>query len=197
MGNSIPLGFPDRIMSKLRYHDAETLTSTAGSLGKYVYRWNSTFDPDASGVGHQPMFRDTFAGIYDHYAVVRASATVKFINSSSVAMFVGMVTDDDTTTSSTLDTLCEQTHGWHELLPAQAGSLSTVTHTFQWECVKYLGIDPYTSEQYKTAVGSNPTEESTITVWVLSTDGSTQSMLVDSEIVYTILWTELASPSQS
>jgi hypothetical protein len=184
-------------MAKLRYHDTETLTSSSGAVGKYVYRWNSTYDPDVTGSGHQPMFRDTFAAIYDQYAVVRATATIKFINVSSTPMFVGVVTDDDASTSTTRDTLCEQTHGWHSLMPAQAGSLSTITHTASWDCVKYLGIDPFTSELYKTGVETDPTEQSTLTVWTLATDGTSQTVLCDVELVYTVLWTELATPSQS
>jgi hypothetical protein len=184
-------------MAKLRYHDAEPLTIAGGSLQKYVYRWNSTFDPDFTGVGHQPMFRDTFAAIYDQYAVVRATAKITWVNTATVPAYVGAVTDDDTSTSTSLDTLCEQTHGIHFFLPAQAGSLSTVTTTLQWECKKFLNIDPFTSELYKTAVGSNPTEESDLTIWALTQGGTSATVYYDVEFTYDVLWTELATPTQS
>lgn len=181
----------------MRYHDTEPLTIAGGAVQKYVYRWNSTFDPDLTGVGHQPLFRDTFAAIYDHYAVISAVARVKFINTAAVAMFVGCVTDDDSTTSTLLDTLCEQTHGYHMLLPPLTGALSTHTFTVPWSCKKILNIDPYTSELYKTAVGSNPTEDSNLTIWALSIDGSAVTCYFDIEFEYTVLWTELATPVQS
>jgi hypothetical protein len=190
-------GFPDKMMSKVRYHDTEPLTVSGGSLQKYVYRLNSTFDPDLTGVGHQPLFRDTYAAIYDHYSVVSAKALIKFINTSSVAFHIGCLIDDDNTTSTTLDTLCEQSHGQHKVVPPVTGSLSTHTFNVTWDCKKILGIDPFASETYKTAVGSNPAEESDLTVWALSIDASANTVYFDIEIEYTVLWTELSTPVQS
>ncbi len=197
INRSMPIGFPDQLIGKLRYHDAEPLTISGGAIQKYVYRWNSMFDPDFTGVGHQPLFRDTFAAIYDHYAVISAVAKVKFINTAAVPFYVGAVIEDDSTSSTLLDTLCEQTHGWHTLLPPVTGSLSSVTVTIPWSCKKILNIDPYTDELYKTSVGSNPTEESYLSVWALSNDGSATTVYFDVEFVYTVLWTELATPTQS
>lgn len=197
LGRSIPIGFPDKIMGRVRYHSSGPLTVGGGAIAKYVFRWNSTFDPDYTGVGHQPLFRDTFAAIYDQYAVVRATAKITFINSSNLPFYVGHVTDDDPTTSTLLDTLCEQTHCVHKVIPALTGSLSSCVMNASWDCKKILQIDPYTSELYKTAVGSNPTEESTLTLWALSSDASAASVFFDIELTYEVLWTELTTPVQS
>jgi hypothetical protein len=197
IGRQIPLGFPDKMLTKIRYHDAEPLTISAGAVQKYLYRWNSVFDPDFTGVGHQPLYRDTMAAIYDHYAVVSAKAKVKFINSAAVPFYFGVLTEDDSSSPAFLDTLCEQTHGWHMLVPALTGSLSSVAHTATWSAKQFLNIDPFTSEEYKTAVGSNPTEESYLVIWALSNDGSATTVYFDVEIEYTVLWTELATPTSS
>jgi len=174
------------------------LTSTVGSIAKYVYRLNSTFDPDSTGTGHQPMFRDTFAGIYDHYSVVSSRVVVKFVNSSTTTYHTGVLIDDDGSTSTNIDVLCEDTNGLTVMLPALTGSLSTHTFSVNWDAKKYLGIDPYASETYKTAVGSNPAEESDITCWAVPTDGtSTATVVIDVMIEYLVLWTELSSPSGS
>jgi hypothetical protein len=193
----MPIGFPDKILSKLRYVDLLTLTSTLGSIGKYAFRWNSTFDPDATGTGHQPLYRDTFTSIYDQYAVVAAVATIKFVNTGTDPVRVGVVTDDDFTSSTTVDTLCEQTHGQHILLPPMLGSLSSHTFTISWDCKRILGIDPFSSELYKTAVGSNPTEESYLHCWMSNAIAGTSSAYFEVTLVQTVLWTELATPVQS
>jgi len=192
-------GFPHQLLTKLRYYDTYAMTVTSGSLGKQVMRWNSVFDPDYSGGGHQPLFRDTFAGIYDHYAVVSATANVKIINThATVPILVGCVTDDDASAAGSTTVLCEQATGLHRLLPPQTGSLSSVTFAPTWSCKDVLGIDPFTSEEYKTSVGSNPTEESYLHVWGTTTDGSSSaSIVVSLEIEYLVLWTELATPSSS
>jgi hypothetical protein len=190
-------GFPHQLLTKLRYHDTLTITSTAGSLAKYVFRWNSTFDPDFTGTGHQPLYRDTFAGIYDQYAVVSAIAVVKFANTSGDPWVVGVLSEDDATSSTTISVLCEQATGQHKLLPPVTGSLSSGTFNASFDAKKRLGIDPFTSELYKTAVGSNPTEESDLVIWGYDTSGGSSTVTFDIELVQTVLWTELTSPTQS
>jgi hypothetical protein len=186
------------MLSKVRYHEFSSISSTSGGLSNTGYRWNSTFDPDATYTGHQPLYRDTFAAIYDHYAVVSAQATVKFINTSTTAPFmVGVVTDDDTSMTTTIDTVCEQVSGQHALLPPLAGSLSSHTFNISWDCMKVLGIDPFTSQAYKSAVGSNPPEDSLLFAWVASADSSTATCYYDITIDYLVLWSELTTPSQS
>jgi len=199
IGGQIPFGFPHQLLTKLRYYDTYAITVTTGSLGKQVMRWNSTFDPDFTSTGHQPLYRDTFAGIYDHYAVVSATANIKIISTSATAaLVVGCVTDDDSSSAGSVTVLAEQNTGEHMLLPPLSGSLSSVTFNPTWDCKRVLSIDPYTSEEYKTAVGSNPAEESYLHIWGTVTDGvSSATITVSVEMVQTVLWTELATPSSS
>ncbi len=198
LGQNLAYGFPDKLLSKMRYHEVGTLASTAGTIAKYLFRWNSIFDPDFTGVGHQPLYRDTFAGIYDHYAVISCVAKITLVNSSSNPHIVGSVTDDDNSVSANRDTLCEQSHGKHYFIPALTGSLSSKTWNMTWDAKTYLNIDPFTSESYKTLVANNPTEESFLHIWSVPADGSsTSSVLFDIELIYTVLFTELQTPVQS
>jgi hypothetical protein len=196
-GNQL-LGFPPKLLAKVRYVDSYALTSTVGSVSKQVMILNSTFDPDNTGSGHQPLYRDTFAGLYDQYAVTQCDVVVKFVNTSATPITVGCVYDDDNSTSGTVNTLCEQTTGQHTIVPALTGSLSSTTFRYHWDCETMLGIDPYASETYKTAVGSNPSESADFLLWASATDGaSTGSVVVHVEMVFTVLWTELTTPTQS
>jgi len=196
-GGSIPLGFPDKLLSKVRYHETGTLTSLAGAIAKQNYRWNSTFDPNQTGVGHQPLYRDTYATIYDHYSVVSAVATVTFVNYSTSPFIVGCVTDDDTSTNG-IDVVCEMNHEYHKMIPPLLGSLSSHTFNVNWDCKRILSIDPYASQTYKTAVGSNPSEESILTLFGTAADGAVSSQIYyDIEMTYTVLWAELSTPSES
>lgn len=192
-------GFPQRLMTKLRYFDTFQISSTSGSIAKQVLNLNSTFDPDQSGVGHQPLYRDTYASIYDQYAVVSCVAKITFIsNATTSAMLVGCVVDDDSTTSTSVNTLVEQNTGQHKLLPNATGALNNHSFIVEWSAAKHLGIDPFTSESYKTAVGSNPTEISTLLLWAWPADSlSTTTTTVCCELEQTVLWTELSTPTTS
>lgn len=191
-------GFPTRIVSTVRYHEAGSLVSVVGSLVNSTYRWNSTFDPDLSGGGHQPLYRDTYATVYDHYAVVSAKAYITFVNPTTSPVLVGVVNDDDGTASTTLDTICEQSTSQYQLLGPVSSSKSTCSFIPTWNAKNALGIDPFTSEQYKTAIGSNPAEDSILAVFAADISGAASTTIYyDIIIEMTVLWTELSTPVQS
>lgn len=54
--------------------------SVDGTVGaNYLFRCNSIFDPDQSGVGHQPMGHDEYAQFYNNYTVIGSKITVRFV----------------------------------------------------------------------------------------------------------------------
>lgn len=198
-GRGLQFGFPNRLLTKVRYADTYQITSTAGSIAKQVMRMNSTFDPDYTSAGHQPLYRDTFAAIYDEYAVVSADIVVTFVsNASTSAMVVGVLVDDDGSVGTNLNTLREQSNGETHLIPNATGSLSTHTFKYHWDCKRILQIDPFSSESYKTNVGSNPNFESLLVIYAAPADGaSTTTTTVQVVLEQTVLWTELATPTTS
>lgn len=198
LGRKLVYGFPPQMLTRLRYVDTYTVSSVAGSIGKQVMYLNSTFDPDNSGTGHQPLYRDTYAAIYDQYAVVATKLTATFVINSTQAMLCGAVVDDDNTTSTTANTLMEQNLGRHKLVSQATGSPNTWTVTINWDCQRDLGIDPYASESYKTAIGANPTELVSLLLWAQPADlAATTTSFVNVELEQTVLWTELTTPTSS
>jgi hypothetical protein len=64
------LPFPDRMMVRLKYAETIVLSTNLSSLASgYQFRMSSTFDPNSSGVGHQPYQRDQIASLYAYYKV--------------------------------------------------------------------------------------------------------------------------------
>jgi hypothetical protein len=197
-GRGSVFGFPNKLITCLRYVDTVPVVSTSGGLAKQVFRLNSTFDPDFTNTGHQPLFRDTYAAIFDQYAVVETKVKMTFVNSSAQPQQIGLVVEDDSTSSSNYNTLMEQNNAQHALTPALTGSISSRTFSLFWSCKKMLGIDPYASETYKTAVGSNPTEESYLILWSQPIDlASTTTCYWQIELDYKVVFSELATPTGS
>jgi len=61
--------FPDRILVTMPYGEM-IQRSPAATTDFYTFRLNSTFDPDLTGTGHQPLTRDQYAGVfYNRYRV--------------------------------------------------------------------------------------------------------------------------------
>lgn len=69
-----PLGnFPSTKTVSLRYVENLTFDPGASTSAVNVFRVNSIYDPNYTGVGHQPMYRDNYAAIYETYRVNHAS----------------------------------------------------------------------------------------------------------------------------
>lgn len=58
-----------KIRTWLTYVDTKSLTIGASSVG-HVFRLNDLYDPDLTGIGHQPAFHDEWAQIYQKYRVL-------------------------------------------------------------------------------------------------------------------------------
>lgn len=98
----IALGsFPNTKTVNLRYVQDFVLNPGAGSTTVQVFRANSIFDPDFSGTGHQPMFRDNYAALYDTYQVNYAHITFIAVGTHVVnTAVVGNVVEGITTAVS-------------------------------------------------------------------------------------------------
>lgn len=194
-------GLPDRLVTKLRYDNVGLLTSTTGTVGKQVWRMNSIFDPDLTGGGHQPHYYDQFAVLYDHYTVIKSKIihvmTPK--ENNTISMVVGTLDDDDGTTEATFATLMESPHARSRVLGLPAGGTDIITMKSKFDCKKDLGIDPWSgTDGVRTPVGSNPTEVWTNVAWNLSSDGATTgSVYLKSEIIFTVLFSELKTVATS
>jgi len=66
-------GFPDYIDVDMNYCEWFLLDPAAGIAANYVFRCNSIQDPNATGVGHQPMGHDEMSSIYSKYKVLKST----------------------------------------------------------------------------------------------------------------------------
>lgn len=199
-GLSIPrniFAFPDKIITQLRYAEFDIFTSTSGGAGGYKYRANAIYDPNYTSTGHQPLYRDEYAAIYNHYTVIHSKIEVTFINQSDAPWVTGIVIDDDTSSATGINILCEQNHAKSFSMTAKTGSLSHLTITEDWGSVEILNTDPYLDGSNKIAVGADPDEISMYSIFGSTMDGSTNNMYFKVEILYDVIFSELKTPTGS
>jgi len=88
-------GFPDTFRTKVKYADEYTLSSGAATIANQVMHMNGLFDPDLTGVGHQPMWFDQICGAqgsapYGRYRVVGSTIKVTFGNFTAPSTAAGI-----------------------------------------------------------------------------------------------------------
>lgn len=190
-------GFPNSIITKMRYCTIVPLTGTSGARGINVFAANGIFDPDITNIGHQPMYRDTYASIYNHYTVLGSKITATFLPRTALeCTVVGIASGDDSSFSATIDTIREQNNAISRGMGPPGAPVVTQVATF--EPLMAFGVDAKDDGASATANGSNPTELFCYAVWAASANGSS-TVVVDAmvEIEYTVKFSELVDPTQS
>lgn len=182
-------GFPNSIITKLRYCTSVSLVAGAGASAIHVFSANSIFDPDVTGVGHQPMYRDQYAALYENYVVLGSQINVEFVNhNTGSGCIVSVNGDNDTTIPSAIDARTEQSNA---IATAMApASKSTLFMTYSPE--KHLGTTD--TDQGITAVGSSPSNQWYYGIAMAHIDAtSSLTTYARVEIEYTVKFTELVS----
>ena len=189
-------GFPNSIITKLRYCTTYQITAAAGAMAVNVFLANSIFDPDYTGVGHQPLWRDSFASIYNHYVVLGSKINVTYGSDSNANHLIGIVGDDDISSSSTADTRCELNNSVSQLMGwASSAPPPTLTSTF--EPLMAFGVDAKDDGASATNNGSSPAQVWCYHVWAQPQTTSTVVYTFKVEIEYTVKFTELLTQVQN
>lgn len=91
----------DKLITKLRYSEGVTFTvSLANTIYPYTFQ-SSIYDPDLTATGHQPLWRDTYATMYNRYRVNGIAYRIAVRNSNAVALTMFMVQHSSVTTTDT------------------------------------------------------------------------------------------------
>lgn len=80
---NVPHLYNNNYTVKLSYCEGKALNvSMHGGYQVQSYMTNTIYDPDVTGVGHQPILRDLWASQYDYYAVLACDYEFEFYNCS-------------------------------------------------------------------------------------------------------------------
>lgn len=166
-------GFPDSVQVKLRYVSFIRLNPAPANPDQHLFRCISVFDPDLSGVGHQPMYFDQWSGIYTKYTVKGAKCSMKWLPGSGTQnnQPTGLWGIYTSTNQQGINVFTDTTG----ILEANnstnmrcAGLLSTgltnpsrqATVTSYFSTKKFFGItDPNDGNAYSAETGTNPQQE--------------------------------------
>jgi hypothetical protein len=63
----------------------QTLTSSSGVIANYIFTANGLYDPDISGIGHQPMAFDQLMLFFEQYTVINSRIRIECLNNTPAA----------------------------------------------------------------------------------------------------------------
>lgn len=178
-----------------RYMETVLLTATTGAVAVQQFTCNGLFDPNTTGVGHQPLYFDQLTAIYNHYTVVRSWCKAEFAPGAAAAN-VTLSVVDRSTGSVQPGNMNEQSTGVSGRL-VQFASRALVLRQM-WDGKQYFGGDLLDNDNLQGTSAANPTELSYFTIAVQSMDGlSSVTVPLYVEIEYEAIWDELTPISSS
>lgn len=78
VGRMSVLGAPTGMRVKMKYAASIDLSSGVANYVEHVFRAYSIFDPDFTGIGHQPLGHDQWQNLYARYRVLGSSISVDY-----------------------------------------------------------------------------------------------------------------------
>ncbi len=191
--------FPPTLTRVLNYSDLYTLTEGAAGTGSFQIFRADAYDPDYSGVGHQPMYFDqlcTSVGPYLLYSVLKAQFQLKFVNTSAYPVMLVAYPSMANTSPSSRVQACEKPYAWKKLLPPVGTGGAATSHVVSIDCPRFVGLPrsgyiPSYSGSYAGA-GNCP-----YCVVALYGQGGVASVTVEANILLTTHFYQLGPQSTS
>lgn len=196
---------PNKFATKLRYQSYNSINpGVAGIAGVHVISANGLFDPDITGVGHQPRGFDQFMTMYDHYTVVGSKITVNFsqlYGNAYDSMQIGLSLKDSSTVYSDPNEYQEGRNVRSAILASCNSTQATHTKTLTMHSStkKFLGVShPLSSSILRGDAASNPSEEAYFHIWCApNSTADNPAIVINFRIEYLVVFTEPKNPSQS
>lgn len=186
---------PLRLENTLRYADVVSLVTGAGGNQTHLFSCNGLYDPNITGIGHQPLYFDQLVALYKHYTVLSSKIKITAINNSDIG-HAGVATlyiDDDTT-------LIVAEHARQEAIGATTVVMNphvTLPQSLRasFNAAKTFGGNVVDNEELSGDAGANPAEQSYYALCLHAAALETWEFHVEME--FRTVWHELATPLQS
>lgn len=193
---------PERIFVKLRYSEISTVTcAVAYQLYQFATYSSSVYDPNKSGIGHQPMWRDQYATLYQEYRVRGFSYRVQAANrNANEAGWFGVnhssiqaITDTD------IQNWCERRTAKVRMLGGLPGGSSKSSVKGYLSVAKTNGVAPTVvahDDRYFAQVGTDPP---TMAFLQVAAQGAWAGQVFDVQVdlTYYVEFFDLVTPSPS
>ncbi len=178
----------------MRYADELYVNPVAASIAKQTMRANSIFDPDYTGVGHQPMNHDQLTAGYRNYTVLGSKCRATLIANSTSAEtpgYFGMVLSDETALIETQGPQIIESNlpqaKWKSTAGAHDSGVFTAPRLeLGFGAKRYFNVSSLGGAQFRTAIEANPTEMAFFHIWVANIAGNdpgSMKMLVEMEFL--------------
>lgn len=124
---------PKKFVTTLRYAEhGLSVNPGAGLVADYMFRANDVFDPNYSGVGHQPRGFDQIMPLYNHFTVIGSRCKIQVTNTADAAFYTCFLAlqGEPTVTLNPIDYMERQDVVTKTVGSKSADPMRTLTYNF-------------------------------------------------------------------
>lgn len=185
--------------TKLRYSQSLQLVGGGpGAPSGWSFNATGLYDPDYTGVGHQPRGFDQLMTMYDHFVVIQARCTVWFASptAGTINNMCALSLADNGSTITSSNSIMEYGNRVVKPLP-HTGEPIKLTYVYT---PRFLGRkNPMSDPELKGSTTANPAEGAFFHASVFSLNGTANTAPTDISVVidYVVKLIEPTPPPQS
>lgn len=162
---------PQRYICKMKYCE----TNVSGALnGQYVYNINSVYDPDRTGIGHQPYGFDNLANLYNRYRVIKCGWRIEspLGDTDSPRSIHAIASNDPSITWGTASYIRENPRCKY-ITVVPGGTAKTLSGWVTMPSLTGRTTAQYMADdRYQAQVTTSPAEEALLYVFVSNVNGN-------------------------
>ena len=193
--------FGNKLFTTMDYFQTVGLNpATLGAASTNIFRLSSIHDPDATGVGHQPMFHDQMSPIFERYQVYKVEYHIEFSTTGTGDINnVGYYITDQNATSIDPELFIENGNvEWGHCVSRDGGGTKRFFGSTELNTIHGITKKQYmANDDYGASFGSNPVEQAFLNVFAEGLGTDTDSVLCSIHLKYHVrlMGTKLASKS--
>lgn len=189
--------FAQRYITKLKFAQVQFL-SGAGP-GAWRYRLNSLFDPDFSGIGHQPYGFDQLTPLYNRYRVISCSYVVSAVDQSGQYITFATLPANEQVNTLTLSQMRENPR-CQFAVQAPASAMKQITGKVYLPSLVGRNKAQYMADdRYQSLVTASPDEAAILNIYVQRMDEGINALNVPLTVTleYTVEFFDIKNFAQS
>lgn len=184
---------PQRFITKQKYSETFAISALVPS---YVFNLNSVFDPNRTGVGHQPYAFDTLATLYNRYRVIATSWVINGY-ANAAALRLGCLATNELPSLSSVSDLVERPRA-RFVIQNPGGNTQYMKGSISIASLMGRSKSQYMADdRYQAETTANPSELALLQVVAGGLNDSTADAQFTITLEYTVEYFDMRPLAQS
>lgn len=191
---------PQRYICKMKYADIASIGLGGGTYAPYVMNLNSIFDPNRTGVGHQPYGHDTFLTLYNRYRVISCSYRIcAHVADTTISLQLAVIPTNEAVNPGTISEVRENPRCKYVIQAPQQDIKYVSGKVYIPSLMGRTKSQYMADDRYQATMGASPNELALLTMYAGPTNEgtSTATVIFNIELEYTVELFDIKHLSQS